>query len=272
MRLPSRSQQALYAALMIAVSMVLAATPAAAHESGNHGTIKVHDEETANPATRNEPHVDCEDFWIQGFKMADSSGHLVIYSWPPTGNKSEVMNEEWNAISHDHEGAGGFGFNAGPFHLDAGHYRVEVFLDAGHNGNRDHFAKAKMFWVEPCEAPPLPCPTNLKVTAVANGDVELNWKPVKDSTGSNIYRAEGDGDFEWIASVGEDVKTYTDSTTKLGTTYTYQLSALFGNRESFDCATVEVTTIPDLPTTVAASLAIVGGLVAYAGFSRRKKT
>jgi hypothetical protein len=114
---PSARKSLIFLAAMAFLASVAAMPVATAHENANHGTIKVHDEEVAEPRQRNEPHVDCEDFWVEGFNMADGSGSLAIYSWPPTGNKTLVLEEDWSATSHDHD-KGGFGFLAGPFTLD----------------------------------------------------------------------------------------------------------------------------------------------------------
>lgn len=271
--------------VLIALPLAFMLAPGAAHAGTNHGTIKVHDEETAGPETRNEPHVDC-DFWIQGFSMSDSSGHLVFYSWPPTGNKEVVHTVDWTADSEEEQGAGGFNFLDGPFTFEAGHYRVEAYTDEGHPGSTDHLAKAKMFWVEPCDealpsssSPPSststpppanPCPTDLEAVAEGSGTVTLTWTPAPGSDGTNIYRAVDDGAFDYLATSGPEGGAYVDDAVEVDVTYRYYLTALFGDEESVDCDEVEVTVIPDLPTLFAVSAASVGGLAAYLGFRRRK--
>lgn len=257
------------ATLLAIVAFSLAATPVAAHESHNHGTIKVHDEETADPPRRNEPHVDCVDFWVEGFGMSDDVGSLVFYSWPPTGDKEVVLDVAWAGVENDKKR---FDFLAGPFSLDAGHYRVEAFLESGHPGNEDHFSKAKMFWVEPCEAPPeeLGCPPGLIAAATQDGAIELSWTPAEGSDGTNIYRAADDGDFEFIALAEEGVGMYRDEGVEVGTTYTYTVTGLFGDRESTGCEEVEVTMIPNFATGMALAAAALLGTMGYAFVSRRK--
>ena len=124
------------------------------NENNNKGTIKVHDDAEADPETRNEPHVSC-DFWVEGFNMQGSEGHLVFYAWPPTGDKGEVTPDgdglEWTG-EEENDTNGGYHFLNGPYQLEPGHYRVEAYDDHdGHPGHESHFVKAKMFWVDDCE-------------------------------------------------------------------------------------------------------------------------
>lgn len=235
----------------------------------NHGTIKVHDEATADPPQSNHPHVDCEDFWIEGFNMADGSGTLVFYSWPPTGDRSVVLTANWTATAPDGDGDG-FGFLAGPFTLPAGHYHVEAYLTAGHPGNEDHFAKAKTFWVEPCEpTADLACPTDLAATANADGSVTLTFTPAPGSDGTNVYRTDAEGETDHLAVLGANVTAYTDTTAEAGASYTYSVTAFFGNEESESCEVVEVTVIPVFPTAIAVGLAVAAGLAGYVMLRRR---
>jgi hypothetical protein len=261
---------------LLAASALLVFPSAAANGGGsgsNPGTIKVHDDMTARPETRNEPHVSC-DFWVEGFNMAGDSGDLVFTGWAPTGDKSTVaLKAHWNGTPES-DGKGAH-FLAGPFNLTEGHYRVEAFLDEGHPGNTDHSAKSKMFWVEPCSPPGAPppaslaCPSDLKATANGDGSIDLAFTPAPNSTGSNVYRASGSDDFEFLGSVGSNATGFHDGAATPGTTYTYLVTGLFGKRESTDCQTVEATAIPELPTSLAIGLATAGGGLAYAVLRRR---
>lgn len=154
----NRARTTTLIALGLAVAFALAG-PALAQ--GNHdndrGTIKVHDDLDAQPDQRNEPHVSC-DFWVQGFNMRDMTGSLKFIAWPPTGDKTVVTptgdSLTWTGTP---DGDGEWNFLKGAYQLPAGHYRVEAYTDDGHPGNQSHFAKAKMFWVDPCEVtPPTP--------------------------------------------------------------------------------------------------------------------
>lgn len=153
--------------LMIALATTLAFTGTAwAAKDDNRGTIKIHDGATADPDERNEPHVSC-DFYVQGFNMKDAQGHLEFFSWPPTGDKSGITPSgdtlTWTGTA---DGDGEWNFQKGAYFLPEGHYRLEAYTDDGHPGNESHFAKAKMFWVDPCDEggctenctpPPPPC-------------------------------------------------------------------------------------------------------------------
>lgn len=262
--------------------MGLAAAPALAGHAGSHGgannagTIKVHDNEDENPDVRNVPHVSC-DFWIEGFNMNDDSGWLEFYSWPPTGNMSLVTptgdDLMWTADSTNEQG--NHHFEKGPYRLDPGHYRVEVYTDAPHPGSEDHFAKAKMFWVDPCveegdeprENPP--CPTNLQATAESDGDVRLTWDTAEGAVSYNIYRTVEGGDFDYLATTTDT--TYTDTTTEVGVTYEYIVTAFDGESESVDCDSVTVTAIPFFPSLMVGAVALAGSVGAFALISRTRR-
>jgi hypothetical protein len=260
------------AALAMTAFLLLSMAPVQAandNGDGNTGTIKVHDEAEADPDKRNEPHVDCEDFWVEGFKMAADSGTLQVFSWPPTGNKTLVLDEEWDAD----DGTPKNHFLEGPFTLTAGHYRVEV-SDTDKQDGSAH-TKNKMFWVEECEEPEEPaeeieCPTDLTATANDDGSITLTFTPAAGADGSNVYRADGEGDFVYLTTLSEAQGTYTDSTTEVGVSYTYTVTSLAGNEESEDCAVVEVTAIPDFPTTLGLGAATGGGVLAMLLARRRK--
>lgn len=164
-------------ACLVALALVgsmAAAGAASAQSDDNRGTIKIHDSAVEDPEQRNVPHVSCE-FYVQGFNMKDPSGTIVFYSWPPTGDKSVVAaGGDTQAWTGTPDGDGEYDFLKGPYTLAEGHYRVEVFTDDGHPGHEGHFAKAKMFWVDPCggplpPTPPTPpeeteCPEDVSVT------------------------------------------------------------------------------------------------------------
>ncbi|MFO1532696.1 MAG: hypothetical protein ABR562_03215, partial [Thermoplasmatota archaeon] len=115
----------------------------------------------------------------------------------------------------------------------------------------------------------MPCPTDLAATANAEGTVTLSFTPAPGANATNVYRAEGSGDLELLATIPGGVMGYTDTTTTAGTAYTYKVTAV-GDVESTACATVDVSAIPEFPTALAVGLAAGCGLLAYA-FVRRKK-
>lgn len=265
--------------LALSTALALAALPVqAAHN--NQGTVKVHDNESENPPQRNVPHVSC-DFWIEGFKMSDDSGWIRFFGWPPTGDKSEVTPTSgaaelnWNADSGDESGE--FRFLAGPFRLDPGHYRVEVFTHDGHpGGDSGRFAKAKTFWVEPCNAvPPVvnpPCPLILDVKATSDdGDarITLTWSAVATADAYVVYRASGGSDFEAIGEVAGGTMAFVDDDVTVGTTYEYYVTAVIDQVESVSCETVEASAIPFFPGFIAGAIAITGSVGAYAWLRRK---
>lgn len=127
----------------------------------------------------------------------------------------------------------------------------------------------------PCPAPePAPemeCPSGLLAIANGDGSVQLAWTEAPGSDGTNVYRADGDGDFEYVTTTVAGVESHLDTTTVAGESYTYLVTGLFGNEESEGCMVVETTAIPDLPTVLGAGLALGGSLLAFALLGRRRK-
>lgn len=266
----SMSLQRLLISLVV-LGLVAFAAPAAAHESSNHGTIKVHDDAVVTPPTRNDPHVSCE-FYIEGFNMADVSGRLEFYSIPPTSNPPVlVMTANWTGTPEP-DGTGTH-FLAGPFNLTAGHYLVEAFLDDGRPGNTDHKSKSKVFWVNPCQpgAEVPPCPPDVQVNARADGDIELTWDAVADADEYRIYRSgpDDEGDFQAYASVDGSTTSFVDEDVVQGSTYRYFVTAVVDGVESENCEIVEATAIPFFPGLMVGALAVLGGVGAFAWLRRR---
>jgi hypothetical protein len=106
-------------------------------DCNNNGDVKVHTQgDIGSP--ENDPHVDCP-FFVEGFNMDAESGTLVIKSWPPTGNKTVVLADEWTM---DDNTTDSHHFLNGPYSLPSGHYKLFV-SDTQHD-------KMKVFWVD-CE-------------------------------------------------------------------------------------------------------------------------
>ena len=255
----------------LAALLLAAAVPNALANDNNAGTVKVHDDETENPETRNVPHVSC-GFWVQAFGLNDDAGWLVFFVWPPTGEVEPVTptGAEVTWSDDDADEHGNFGFNLGPFFLPPGHYRVEVYTEDGHPGGEGgHFAKTKTFWVEECDVviEHLPCPPGLTAVALDDAGVDLNWTAVEGALGYNVYRAVGEGDFEFLVSLEETA--FTDRDVQGGVVYSYYVTATTGDEESIGCMAVTVTAIPFFGAPVLIGLAAVGGVAAYALFRRR---
>ena len=255
----------------LAFLLAAAALPAADANDNNAGTVKVHDDETENPVTRNVPHVSC-DFWVQAMNLNDPTGYLVFFGWPPTGDM-EVVTPTGAGLTFNDTTAdehGNFGFNLGPYQLPPGHYRVEVYTDDGHPGTDDgHFAKTKTFWVEACDVEVVnpPCPPGLVAAALDDAGVELNWTAVAGADGYMVYRAEADGDFEAIAAVEET--TFLDLDVTGGVVYSYYVTAFVGDVESVGCQVVTVTAIPFFGAPILLAVAVAGAVGAYAVLRRR---
>ena len=146
------------ACIVAAFCVVLAFSATASAADNNRGTIKIHDGPVADPEERNQPHVSC-DFYVQGFNMHDPTGYLKFIAWPPTGDKDVVVPTgdtlSWTGTP---DGDGEWDFLKGAYFLPEGHYRLEAYTFDDHPGhNEGHFAKAKMFWVDPCEEEHPPC-------------------------------------------------------------------------------------------------------------------
>ncbi len=122
--------------------------------SGNSGTIKVHEEGSIGEM-HNDPHVACP-FYFEGFNMVATSGSIVVKAWPPTGNKQVVLTSNWTAS--DNEATADHHFLAGPYSLASGHYKVFI-------SNAPDHVKMKTFWVE-CDGvvPPPPCVSPIGMT------------------------------------------------------------------------------------------------------------
>lgn len=255
--------------LLVSAALALSMTSTGTAHGGNHGTIKVHDDMDADPDQRNEPQVDC-DFWIEGFNMDGSGGELVFYSWPPDGDKTEVMRADWTGTAEADED--GFHFLEGPFELETGHYRVEAFSDEGHPGDHGHFAKAKMFKVTceddlPPDDEPEPsvtdeCPPG-SLSATAHEDSSISVSAVDLDQDATLMRSDG-GEFVEVATLSAESDTFVDTDTEIGVTYTYQLVI-----DGEVCDLIEVTAIPVFPGLIGAALATGLGLLGYIGLRRR---
>lgn len=283
--------------ILAALALSFAATlPVAAQ--GNSGTIKVHDGTDTQPPTRNEPHVEGDAF-VEGFNMAADGGDLLVYSWPPTGDMELVLATTWEADDGEPE----FHFLAGPFELPCGHYRVFAYNGDGPDDPAEPQpggAKKKTFWVEcpddepepeptptgtstgtsttttttgpgPEPEPEMACPSDIDAIANADGSVTLRFTPAPGSDGTNIYRADGEGDFEYLTTVGPDATQFTDTTTTAGNVYAYLLTALYGNEESEGCGVSEVSAIPVFPGALGFGLATVLAAGVYLALTGRRK-
>jgi len=108
-----------------------------------------------------------------------------------------------------------------------------------------------------------PAPTNLTAAAIAGGSIELTWtasSPETDVSQYNIYRATSSGGQDYtssLANVSAGTTTYTDTTTRDGTTYYYVVRAQdnVGNIETNtnEASTTTDATPPPAPTNLVAT-------------------
>jgi hypothetical protein len=131
------------------------ATTGSHSPKGDNGTVKVHRTTTSADDPRNEPHV-C-GFYLDGFNF--DAGQQVswrIVSWPPTGNRTEVLH---GTLTLDQDGHG----RTNDLSLANGHYKLYWNFN-GENGR----AKQKVFWVK-CGSTdqPTPSPTSTASTPTA---------------------------------------------------------------------------------------------------------
>lgn len=140
----------LLAGLVAVAALLFAPSAAYADPPGNNGTIKIHDSQEKEPVEMdNEPHPGCV-FHIHGFNFdANSSGTWHIDSWPPTGNKTQVMSGTWTA------NASGEWRTADISTLASGHYKAFAKQTKPATPGDD---KQKVFWVKcpPRQAPVAP--------------------------------------------------------------------------------------------------------------------
>jgi hypothetical protein len=121
------------------------ATPRPHSPGGDNGTVKVHRSTTSADDPRNEPHV-C-GFYLVGFNFdADQQVSWRLVSWPPTGNRTEVLHGTL-ALGPDGHG------RTNDLSLASGHYK----LYWNFNGEKGR-AKQKVFWVK-CVGKPTPQPS-----------------------------------------------------------------------------------------------------------------
>lgn len=123
-------------------SSVLAAAP------GNNGTVKIEDSVNPKPEPANDPHV-CQFDIKFFFSDAGQTGDWHIQSWPPTGDKTTVLEGTYdtNGQGFDRQPASGY------YSLPDGHYKLFW------KGDEEKLWKHKVFWVECEQTEPTETPT-----------------------------------------------------------------------------------------------------------------
>ncbi len=136
------------ASLALSSAALLAPSLAFADAPGNNGTVKIHEAGTENePIVANDPHV-CT-FHLHFFFGDDvQAGDWWIQSWPPTGDKTTVLDGTYDATGGEDRQP------AAPdvFALPDGHYKL--FWEGATNPGGRTEIKHKVFWVacDPAES------------------------------------------------------------------------------------------------------------------------
>jgi subtilisin-like proprotein convertase family protein len=86
-------------------------------------------------------------------------------------------------------------------------------------------------------------PVGLSAVATSHRRVELSWTDRADNeAGFVIERAEGEGSFTYLATVGPDVTSFVDQSVSPGTSYRYRVIATNGAGTSSTAAATSITT------------------------------
>ena len=137
--------------MMVAVAVLGpgAAGVAATRETGNNGTVKIHDGAgEPHPEVRNQPHV-CTFHMHFFFADAGQTGSWEIQKWAPGPKGQVVLSGTYHTDSHGQDRQP----ETGAYSLPNGHYKL--FWD-GDTGKHD---KMKVFWVKCATSQPTPTPT-----------------------------------------------------------------------------------------------------------------
>ena len=117
-----------------------------------------------------------------------------------------------------------------------------------------------------CHRPP-DCPEDLVAIPQADGSVLLTWGEVDAAVEYGVYRGVGEGEMVFLDSTTDT--EYLDTTTAVGQTYSYTVTAFDGVLESKGCAKVTTTAIPFFPSALLGAVAVVGSVGAFAWMRRK---
>ena len=175
-RVPGRRSYGLSVVLVLVMGLLWMATAAtsAPNPPGNNGTVKI-DGVAFDDHPDNEPHVGCTfqvDFY--GYDEGDLDADVTFAVQPPTGPFETVLTDVVFIGEDDNSGGGSeAGLDASvTYTLDLSAYEPHpqqgwhVKLTVNADGSQGADVKHKVFWVEPCAAPP-PTTVTTTVTTVA---------------------------------------------------------------------------------------------------------
>ena len=100
---------------------------------------------------------------------------------------------------------------------------------------------------DPTESPPvLLYPKTVVAIAVSSSQIDLDWTDVSGETGYLVERTTGHG-WKDLSETGADVTSHADTGLEPGTTYTYQIVAIYGAEDSPASREASATTAIDPP-------------------------
>ena len=171
-----------------------------------------------------------------------------------------------------------------------GEFRLAILMEAGSNETFDTQVERGVTYrykmtavvdgheTEPCAVVTVtaggPCAPDVSAVAKESSSgpfIHLTWTAVVVAESYNVYRAEGDGELEFLASTDASTQGYIDADVEAGAAYSYEVRAVIEGSERPACGTVTATAIPDFPTVGAAALAGGAAIAAYAFVARRRR-
>lgn len=124
----------------------------------------------AGPGHEMDPHLPCGSVGVFAAKMADSSGRLSIFSWPPTGSQQDIYDTTWTYTAGAADPQEIAIIPASVFGT-GGHFKLAAAQDP---------AKYKVFWID--------CTPNSTAaagqTTTTTPEAKENSGDTEDSTGT----------------------------------------------------------------------------------------
>jgi hypothetical protein len=192
-----------------------------------------------------------------GLSAAPASYNQINLSWTDNSANENGFSIERSASAPDNWIKIGFTAANNTTYADSGlnlsttyHYRVSAYNVVG-DSDFSNTASAITFGMPPS------APSNLSATAVAPGQIELDWVDnSSNETGFALERSpNGVNNWAEIASIADNTTTYTDTGLTSGATFFYRVSAYNLNGESGISNTASATTAqvpPESPTNLEA--------------------
>ena len=154
---------------------------------------------------------------------SNETNFIIVRKWPGTVAYQEIASVDANETTFTDTGL-----------TEGSEYMYQVCA-SNQNGQSDFVGpvtvKTKVQLVIPISK--LSAPTELQADSVTNTRVVLSWQDNSDiESGFSIERAAGSGTYKELATVAEDITSYTDSSVIQGQTYSYRVRAWTSNENS----------------------------------------